>query len=104
MENEHDEIASRFKKLRSKPLPVKNVEPEAKIDDEIFEQLDPDYELYDEIQHMEINGVIARFCDEIIDEPEANLNYVYPIYDLKEHPKFDNYYNKAFNLERIVLY
>lgn len=25
MENEHDEIASRFKKLRSKPLPIKNV-------------------------------------------------------------------------------
>lgn len=46
---------------------------------------------------MEINGVIARFCDEIIDEPEANLNYAYPIYDLKECPKFANYYNKAFN-------
>ena len=39
--------------------------------------------------------------NEII-EPEAKLEYVYPIYDLKEHPKFAKYFNEAFNAEHIV--
>ena len=39
--------------------------------------------------------------NEII-EPEAKLEYVYPIYDLKEHPKFAKYFNDAFNTEHIV--
>lgn len=39
--------------------------------------------------------------NEII-EPEAKLEYVYPIYDLKEHPKLAKYFNEAFNAEHIV--
>ena len=34
--------------------------------------------------------------------PEAKLEYVYPIYDLKEHPKFAKCFNEAFNAEHIV--
>ena len=39
--------------------------------------------------------------NEII-EPEPKLEYVYPMYDLKEHPKFAKYFNEAFNAKHIV--
>ena len=90
------------------------------FDDELFEELlDPDYKLYDEIQDMEVDDEINGYndVDEIDDkhfepeaepennesnEPEAEPEHDYPKYRIYEHPKFAEYYDEAFNHDRIL--
>lgn len=56
-------------KLMGKALATQENQPEAKTEND-YELLDADYELYDEIQDMEINEVICEYMDEEMDDYE----------------------------------
>ena len=56
-------------KLMGKPLATQKNQPEVKTEND-YELLDADYELYDEIQDMEINEVICEYMDEEMDDYE----------------------------------
>ena len=78
------------------------------FDDELFEELlDPDYKLYDEIQDMEVDDdkhfePEAEPENNELNEPEAEPEYDYPKYRIYEHPKFAEYYDEAFNHDRVL--
>ena len=97
MEDEHDILAEKFANL---PKP-KHVENNEQADDgEIFEELDPDYELYDRLQDDEINEIIEENSDEIINEPEPE--YYRALYSFFEHPKFTNYFHENWTPGQIL--